>query len=139
MEYSERMATDIGLVMKNEYNIQKHLEEFASRSTKTELSNEIAEMYYGIINSCLDVIDAASRDHLLNCSIRHSNALADGAMLIRQICLNLGYHVFDSLADDYDLGDGNCLDCEKPIPADLSHCIECQIAMDGPIDAFDMA
>ena len=101
MDYVERMATDIGLVLQNEHHTQKQIEEFAARLNFPQTSNEIGVMYYTRIHACLNVIEYAVRKHVLDCSIGHSVILNDGLMLIREICLNLGYGVFDTIAEDY--------------------------------------
>lgn len=101
MEYADRMAMDIGMVMQNEYPMQKHLEQFAANATIGHTSNEIAYQYYARIHACLTAIEETARHHLLDCSPAHAVLLNDGAMLIREICLNLGYTVFDTLAADY--------------------------------------
>lgn len=101
MDYVERMATDIGLVLQNEYHTQKRIEAFASHLNFAETSNEIGVMYYTRIHACLNVIEYAVKKHVLDCSIGHSVILNDGLMLIREICLNLPYTVFDNLAEDY--------------------------------------
>jgi hypothetical protein len=131
MDHVERMATDIGLVLQNEYHTQKQIEDMASKLGFSHLSNEIAVMYYTRIHACLNVIEDAARTHLLDCSINHAVVLNDGLMLIREICLNLGYSVFDTIAEDYYEvvpPTSTCLDCEKMIPTCLSLCIECQTA-----------
>ena len=148
MDAVRQAAQDIGLVLQNEWHTQKHIEAFASKADNiVEVSNHISDMYYLRIHACLDVIDDDVKQQALNCSINHSDRLAEGAMLIRQMCLYLGSSVFDDIAQDYvdmlpeKTSDEyvHCLECEKIIHGDLAYCIECQIAMADDEAAVEMA
>lgn len=132
MDAVKQAAQDIGLVLQNEWRTQKQIEAFASKAGSiSDVSNHISDMYYLRIHACLDVIDDEVKQQALNCSINYSDRLADGAMLMRQMCLYLGSSVFDDLAQDYVdmLPESPCLGCDKPVSNELAYCIECQIAM----------
>lgn len=148
MDAVKQAAQDIGLVLQNEWHTQKQIEAYASRASGiSDLSNHISDMYYLRIHACLDVIDDEVKQQALNCSINYSDRLAEGAMLIRQMCLYLGSSVFDDIAQDYaemlpeKESDeyAHCLGCEKIISGDLAYCIECQIAMADDGAAVEMA
>jgi hypothetical protein len=142
MDAVRQAAQDIGLVLQNEWRTQKKIEAFASKADNiVEVSNYISDMYYLRIHACLDVLNEEVVQQALNCSINHSDRLADGAMLIRQMCLYLGSSVFDDIAQDYIdmLPESPCLGCEKPVPNELAYCIECQIAMADDGAAVEMA
>lgn len=142
MEAVHQAAHDIGLVLQNEYNTQKQIESFAEHAEGiVQLSNHISDMYHSRIHACLDIIDEAVKEYALSCSFNYSNLLADGAMLIRQMCLYQGSAPFDEIAQDYleMLPKAECLGCEKLISADLAYCIECQIAMADSDTSLDMA
>lgn len=142
MDAVKQAAQDIGLVLQNEWRTQKQIEAFAAKAgSVVEVSNHISDMYYLRLHACLDVLDDEVKQQALNCSINYSDRLADGVMLIRQMCLYLGSAVFDDIAQDYVemLSPVPCLECEKPIPNELDRCIECQIAMADEGMSVDMA
>jgi hypothetical protein len=129
-------------VLQNEWLTQKQIEAYASRASSiSDLSNHISDMYYLRIHACLDVLDEEVVQQALSCSINQSDRLADGAMLIRQMCLYLGTSVFDDIAQDYAemLPQLPCLGCDKQVPNELAYCIECQIAMADDGAAVEMA
>ncbi len=142
MDAVRQAAQDIGLVLQNEWHTQKQIEAFASKADSiVEVSNHISDMYYLRIHACLDVLDEEVVQQALSCSINYSDRLAEGAMLIRQMCLYLGSSVFDDIAQDYMdmLPESPCLGCEKPVSNELAYCIECQIAMADVGSSVDMA
>jgi hypothetical protein len=89
MQAREQYVRDISMVLSNEYEIHKEIEDMKERGLEfVEVSNYIADIYYNAINDALDKLDEAGR-----CGL--------GISLIREMCIGLGTDTFDDLARYY--------------------------------------
>jgi len=89
MQAREQYVRDISMVLSNEYEIHKEIEDMKERECGfVEVSNYIADTYYTSINDALDKLEDAGQYGL-------------GISLIREMCIGLGTDTFDDLARYY--------------------------------------